>query len=104
MKTYFGSSKCHFTLFNARSQDIKTDLVVTYIRRYLPHLLASDTRHSNGFSQVYILITWIPLIISPISRTRSSVLVAILPRNFDAIFPTYTETNIFIVIDWTKHA
>lgn len=50
-------------------------MYVSYI-----YFLAESINNANGFSQVYILITWIPFIISFISRTLSSVRAAVFKR------------------------
>lgn len=59
------------------------------------------TSASNGFSQVYILITCIPLIISDIRRTLSSVLTATFKRNFDVNLLMYPAkcSSLLIVMD-----
>lgn len=53
------------------------------------YLRAKATSLANGFSHVYILITWIPEIISFISRTLSSVLMAVLKRKDEVFFPSH---------------
>lgn len=45
----------------------------------------------NGFSQVYILMAWIPLIISFVNRTLSSVLIAVLNLSSDDFLPSHPE-------------
>lgn len=55
------------------------------------HFLACRTRYAKGLSHVYILITWMPEIISFIRRTLSSVLGAIFNRNSEVFFPNQTK-------------
>lgn len=47
----------------------------------------SDTMLANGFSQAYIFITWMPRIISFITPTRLSVIMATLSRSIDNKWP-----------------
>lgn len=54
------------------------------------YLLAISTSFTKDFSQAYILITWIPLIISLMRRTLSSVLEAVLSLHIEEILPMYT--------------
>jgi hypothetical protein len=61
-------------------------------------------RPENGFSQAYILITRIPVIISLMNRARSSVLFEISSRKIPEYFPTrsghgYSEIVISIKAD-----
>lgn len=63
------------------------------------YTLAKDTSFAKGFSQVYILITWIPEIISFINRTRSSVRIAVFNLNIDVRFPNQAEINKIILIN-----
>jgi len=60
---------------------------------WFTHFLACRTRSANGFSHVYILITWMPEIISSINLTLSSVLGAIFNRNSDVFFPNQPENK-----------
>lgn len=64
------------------------------------NLLIRLTSFSNGFSQVYILMTWIPPIISDINRTLSSVLIAIFNLNFDIHFPIYPKVKTDLLISF----
>jgi len=57
-------------------------------------LRASEIRCANGFSQAYILITWMPTMISFMNLMRSSVLLAVRRRNIDIIFPNPAGTLI----------
>lgn len=45
----------------------------------------------KGFSHVYILMTFMPEIISFIKRTLSSVILAVFDRNSECFFPNQTE-------------
>jgi len=60
----------------------KHDALTVLISR----LRASEIRCANGFSQAYILITWMPTMISFMNLMRSSVLLAVRRRNVDIIF------------------
>lgn len=51
------------------------------------YLRATETRCENGFSQAYILITWMPTTISFINLMRWSVLLAVRRRSVDIILP-----------------
>lgn len=57
------------------------------------YLRAREIRWANSFSQAYILITWMPTIISFINLTRSSVLLAVRRRYVDSIFPKYADKD-----------
>jgi hypothetical protein len=63
-----------------------TTLKETYLR-------AREIRWANSFSQAYILITWMPTIISFMNLTRSSVLLAVRRRYVDSIFPKYANKD-----------
>lgn len=57
----------------------------------LPYLLAIEISLANGFSQVYIFITWMPFTISFIKRTLSSVLKAVRSLKVAVLLPKQTK-------------
>jgi hypothetical protein len=61
------------------------------------HFRATAMRCANGFSQAYILITWIPTMISFMNLMRSSVLLAVRMRNVDIIFPNPAKMSQMLV-------
>jgi hypothetical protein len=95
---YFGLSLCPwlcqtcFSIWYGRIPAVSsfaeaaTRLKGTYLR-------AREIRWANSFSQAYILITWMPTIISFINLTRSSVLLAVRRRYVDSIFPKYADKD-----------
>ena len=61
-------------------------------------LRALCTSLAKGSSQVYILITFIPLLISFISRTRRSVFPAVVTRTSANLLPTQAAIMIDDII------
>ena len=62
------------------------------------HFLACSTSWVKAFSQVYILITFIPLLILFISRTRRSVFPAVVTRTSANLLPTQAAIMIDDII------
>ena len=70
------------TSFSKKIQIRKPNLKNAVLRiTLISSLRASCTRRANDFSHVYILITFIPLMISFISLIRRSVLIAVSTLN-----------------------
>lgn len=72
-------------------------MLVTKVNKIMvgTYFLAYCTKYAKGFSQVYILITCIPEMISFIKRTLSSVLMAVFSRSSEVFFPSQPTNEIF---------
>lgn len=67
--------------------------IIYFNAETIAYLRVQLTSFENGISHVYILMTCIPEMISFISRTRSSVLIAVFSRYSDVFFPRKPANN-----------